>query len=176
MIRLPRARKLAAKRKAGTFEAVFERFVELHVKQNTKEGRFARDRAATMGRRPREGKATAAKGPKSKPGRVAAERIIADNALPVWRGRLIETITRAEVHELLDDVITAPWRGPSRASSAKHSWPKCSTGPPTGATSPPARRRYAAARVGLRRPRARAVDGGARRVWDAAGEAALPIR
>ena len=38
----------AAQRDARSFEAVFERFVELHVKQNTKEGRFARDRAAAI--------------------------------------------------------------------------------------------------------------------------------
>lgn len=97
--------ELAARRSAGAFEVVFERFVELHVKQNTKEGRFARDRAAAM-ERAKAGKVEPLRGPNSKLGRVAAERIIADNALPVWRARPIETITRAEVHELLDDVIT----------------------------------------------------------------------
>lgn len=95
----------AAKRKAGTFEAVLERFVELHVKANTKEGRFARDRAKALAKEA-AGEAPPGKGPKSKPGRPAAERIIADNIPDDWRGRMIETITRAEVHELLDDVTT----------------------------------------------------------------------
>lgn len=94
-----------ARRKAGTFEAVLERFVELHVKPNTKEGRFARDRAKALAKEA-AGEAPPAKGPKSKPGRPAAERIIADNIPAEWRGRMIETITRAEVHELLDDVTT----------------------------------------------------------------------
>ena len=94
-----------AKRKAGAFEAVLERFVELHVKANTKEGRFARDRAKALAKEA-AGEAPPAKGPKSKPGRPAAERIIADNIPDDWRGRMIETITRAEVHELLDDVTT----------------------------------------------------------------------
>lgn len=89
-------------RQTRTFGVIFERFVELHVKQNTKEGRFAKERAAALAADV-DGKL---KGPKSKPGRVAAERIIADNALPVWRDRLIETITRAEVHDLLDGLVT----------------------------------------------------------------------
>ncbi|MEH3102649.1 MAG: Arm DNA-binding domain-containing protein [Sphingomonas phyllosphaerae] len=93
-----------AQRKVRTFAAVFERFVDLHVKQNTKEGRFAKDRAAALAAA-HEGKAKP-KGPNGKLGRVAAERIIADNALPLWRDRLIETITRAEVHDLLDDLVT----------------------------------------------------------------------
>lgn len=93
-----------AQRKVRTFSAVFERFVDLHVKQNTKEGRFAKDRAAALAAA-HEGKAKP-KGPNGKLGRVAAERIIADNALPLWRDRLIETITRAEVHDLLDDLVT----------------------------------------------------------------------
>lgn len=93
-----------AQRKVRTFAAVFERFVDLHVKQNTKEGRFAKDRAAALAAA-HDGKAKP-KGPNGKLGRVAAERIIADNALPLWRDRLIETITRAEVHDLLDDLVT----------------------------------------------------------------------
>lgn len=76
-----------AHQKTQTFEAVLDRFIELHVKQNTKEGRFARDRAAVL-TAAAEGKSVRVKGPKSKLGRSAAERIIADNALPVWRGRL----------------------------------------------------------------------------------------
>jgi len=95
-----------AHQKTQTFEAVLDRFVDLHVKQNTKEGRFARERAALLGAAA-DGKPVKLKGPKGKLGRSAAERIIADNALPVWRGRLIETITRAEVHDLLDAVVTS---------------------------------------------------------------------
>lgn len=109
-----------------TFGVVFGRFVDLHVKQNTKEGRFARDRAAALVRAAAAGDTIAAqaiadeskaaavaragkgtlKGPKARLGRAPAERIIADHALPLWRGRLIETISRAEVHDLLDAVVT----------------------------------------------------------------------
>lgn len=113
-------------RQTRTFEVVFGRFVELHVKQNTKEGRFARDRAAALAEAAAAGDALAQravpgvelaaggptsplarslKGPKARLGRVAAERIIADDALPRWTGRLIETISRAEINDLLDDVI-----------------------------------------------------------------------
>jgi hypothetical protein len=42
--------EVAARRKAGTFAAVLERFVELHVKPNTKEGRFAREPANVLAR------------------------------------------------------------------------------------------------------------------------------
>ncbi|CAN5521245.1 site-specific integrase [soil metagenome] len=97
--------EVAARRKAGSFEAVSARFVELHVKSNTKEGRFARDRAKAL-EREAAGDGPPVKGPKSAPGRPAAERIISDNIPDDWRARTIETITRAEVHELLDDVTT----------------------------------------------------------------------
>ena len=84
---------------------MLERFVELHVKPNTKEGRFARDRAKALAREAaREGPVV--KGPKVAPGRPAGERIISDNIPDGWRARMIETITRAEVHELLDHVTT----------------------------------------------------------------------
>ncbi len=95
----------ATRRKAGAFEVVLERFVELHVKPNTKEGRFQRERAKALAREA-AGRGPAVKGPKAAPGRPAAERIIADNIPGDWRARMIETITRAEVHELLDDVTT----------------------------------------------------------------------
>lgn len=95
----------SAKRNANAFESVLDRFVELHVKQNTKEGRFARDRAKAL-ERAKAGQGEALRGPNTRLGRVAAERIIATHALPIWRGRQIETITRAEVHALLDDVVT----------------------------------------------------------------------
>lgn len=97
--------EVAARRKAGTFEAVLERFIELHVKPNTKEGRFARDRAKALAREA-VGEPPPTKGPKSAAGRPAAQRIISDNIPADWRARMIETITRAEVHELLDDVTT----------------------------------------------------------------------
>jgi len=95
----------AARRNAGAFEAVLERFIELHVKTNTKEGRFARDRAKALAREG-AGKGPPARGPKSAPGRPAAQRIISDNIPDNWRARMVETITRAEVHELLDDMTT----------------------------------------------------------------------
>lgn len=95
----------AARRKAGSFEAVLERFVDLHVKANTKEGRFARDRAKALAEHA-AGRAPTMKGPKIAPGRPAAERIIADNVPENWRTRMIDTITRTEVHELLDEVTT----------------------------------------------------------------------
>lgn len=106
-----RTEKLA-QQTTQTFDAVLRRFVALHVQQNTKEGRFARDRAAVL-TAAAEGKAIRVKGPKSNLGRSAAERIIADNAGPVWNGRLIETISRADVHDLLDTVVTA--KGEARA-------------------------------------------------------------
>lgn len=92
-----------AQRQTRAFEAVLERFVDLHVKQNTHDGRIAKERAALLDAE-RAGKAVA-KGPKSKLGRAPAQRLIEDLALPSWRGRLIETITRAEAHDLLDDVV-----------------------------------------------------------------------
>lgn len=92
-----------AQRKTRAFEVVLDRFVELHVKQNTHDGRVAKERAATL-EAERAGKIVA-KGPKSKLGRAPAQRLIEDFALPIWRGRLIETITRAEAHDLLDDVV-----------------------------------------------------------------------
>ncbi|HKX80114.1 MAG TPA: Arm DNA-binding domain-containing protein [Novosphingobium sp.] len=111
------ARDLRAEKRSAeasrSFEAVLDRFVELHVKPNTKDGRFARDRAKLLADA-QEGKAEATpKGPNGKLGRVPAERLITDHALPIWRGRLVETISRAEVHDLLDDVVTR--RGPALA-------------------------------------------------------------
>src|SRR3546814_18432964 len=37
-----------AQRQTRTFEVILERFVDLHVKQNTRDGRFAKERAATL--------------------------------------------------------------------------------------------------------------------------------
>jgi integrase len=152
---------------------VFERFVELHVKQNTKEGRFARDRAAAM-ERAKAGKAEPLRGPNSKLGRVAAERIIADNVLPVWRGRLIESVTRAEVHELLDDVITK--RGNAMARELRKALTSLFNWAADRGHVP------ASPLAGMRRPelaytareRVLSMDE-LTRVWAAAGEAAYPF-
>lgn len=161
-----------AQRKARTFAAVFERFVDLHVKQNTKEGRFAKGRAAAM-EAAADGRARP-KGPTSKLGRVAAERIIADKALPVWRDRLIETITRAEVHDLLDDIVSAKGEALAR-ELRKHLTKMFNWAADRGHIT-------ASPLAGMRRPELGYV---ARervlsmeelgRVWDAAGEAAYPF-
>lgn len=187
----------AVRRAAGSFDAVFERFVELHVKQNTKEGRFARDRAAALAKAAAAGDAVAAraladdnavpaaepaartprgklKGPKAKLGRVAAERIIADHALPAWSGRQIESITRAEVHELLDDVITK--RGNAMARELRKALTSLFNWAADRGHIP------ASPLAGMRRPelaytpreRVLSMDE-LNRVWAAAGEAAYPF-
>lgn len=162
-----------AQQKTQTFEAVLDRFVDLHVKQNTKEGRFARERAALLGAAA-EGRAVRLRGPKSKLGRSAAERIIADNALPVWRGRLIETITRAEVHDLLDAVVTS--KGEPLARELRKHLTKMFNWAADRGHLP------ASPLAGMRRPELGYV---ARervlsmeelgRVWDAAGEVGYPF-
>lgn len=192
----PTARKAAEieARQTRTFEVVFERFVELHVKPNTKEGRFARDRAEAIAKAAASGDAVAAvaiglapkaetnsksrkgklKGPKSKLGRPAAERIIADDALPIWRSRLIETITRAEVHDLLDDVVTD--KGEARARELrKHLTKMFNWAADRGHL-------VASPLAGMRRPelgyvareRVLSMDE-LRRVWDAAGALGYPF-
>src|SRR3546814_7038463 len=93
-----------AHRQTRTFEVILERFVDLHVKQNTRDGRFAKERAATLDAA-KVGEVVA-KGPNKKLGRPAAQRLIEDHALPQWRGRLLETITRAEAHDPLADIVT----------------------------------------------------------------------
>lgn len=163
----------ASRRKAGEFESVFDRFVELHVKQNTKEGRFARDRAAAM-ERAAAGLSEPLRGPNGKLGRVAAERLVADFALPVWRDRMVDSITRAEVHDLLDDVIAK--RGNPMARELRKSL--------TSLFNWAADRGHITASplAGMRRPelaytareRVLSIEE-LNRVWMAAGEAAYPF-
>lgn len=161
-------------RQTRAFEVVFDRFVELHVKQNTKEGRFARDRAAMLEKAKADGTINQLKGPKKKLGRVAAERIIADNALPHWRGRLVETIRRAEVHDLLDDVIAE--EGVALARELRKHLTKLFNWAADRGYMP------ASPMAGLRRPelgysaRERVLSmEELRRVWDAAGELGYPF-
>ncbi|RJX68141.1 DUF4102 domain-containing protein [Tsuneonella suprasediminis] len=96
-------------RQTRTFEAVLDRFVELYAKPNTKDGRWAKaqeelaKKQAEAGAGPDDSSAAAAK--PRKIGRCPAERLLADHVAPKWQGRLIETITRAEAHEMLDEVI-----------------------------------------------------------------------
>lgn len=161
-----------AQRKVQTFAAVLDRFVDLHVKQNTKEGRFTKGRAAELAAA-REGGATP-KGPNGRLGRVAAERIIADHALPVWRDRLVETITRAEAHGLLDDVVTEHGAAKGR-ELRKHLTKMFNWAADRGHL-------IASPLAGMRRPemgyvaRERVLSmEELRRVWDAAAEAAYPF-
>lgn len=161
-----------AQRQTRAFEVVLGRFVDLHVKQNTHDGRFAKERAAAL-EAERAGK-TVAKGPKSKLGRAPAQRLIEDHALPVWRGRMIETITRAEAHDLLDDVVGKKGE-PIARELRKHL---------TKMFNWAADRGHIAANplAGMRRPelgyvareRVLSMDE-LGRVWDAAGEMAYPF-
>lgn len=87
-------------RQTRTFEVVLERWVELHVKVNTRDGQrakaaeeAARKAAEETGKKPRE------------VGRCPAERLLTDLVEPKWRGRLLESIRRGEVVELLDDIV-----------------------------------------------------------------------
>lgn len=96
-------------RQTRTFEAVLDRFVELYAKPNTKDGRWAKaqeelaKKQAEAGAGPDVSSGQAAT--PRKIGRCPAERLLADHVASKWRGRLIETITRAEAHEMLDEVI-----------------------------------------------------------------------
>lgn len=157
----------AAKRKAGAFEAVLERFVELHVKPNTKEGRFARDRAKALEDARAKG-GPMPKGPNSRLGRVAAQRIIEDATLHHWRGRMIDTISRADVNDLLDDVIEEDGKARAR-ELRKHLSKLFNWAADRGHL-------VASPMVGMRRPelgykaRERVLSmEELRRVWDAAG-------
>lgn len=161
-----------AQRQTRAFEVVLERFVDLHVKQNTHDGRIAKERAALL-EAERAGKAVA-KGPKSKLGRAPAQRLIEDLALPVWRGRMIETITRAEAHDLLDDVVSKKGE-PIARELRKHLTKMLNWCADRGLI-------IANPLAGMRRPelgyiardRVLSMDE-LRRVWDAAGDMGYPF-
>ncbi|MEA3004633.1 MAG: hypothetical protein QOH81_3421 [Sphingomonadales bacterium] len=104
----------------------------------------------------------------------AAERLLKAHVVPAWRDRLIDTVTRAEAHELLDDVLAR--RGaPAAREVRKHLTKLFNWAVDRGqlAANPLA---------GMRRPelgyvareRVLSMDE-LRRVWEAAGEAAYPF-
>lgn len=160
-----------------TFEAVFRRFVELHVKQNTKEGRFAAaQEKAAQAKPPLDGEEldTRPRGKKGTLGRAPAERYLAEHVLPQWRGRLLNTIRRAEAHELLDRIALD--RGaPAAREVRKHLASMFNWAVDRGLLdfSPLAgmKRRDLQYTV---RERVLSMEE-LRRVWDAAGEAAYPF-
>lgn len=87
-------------RQTRTFDVVFERWIELHVKVTTRDGQRAKA-AEEAARKEAEERGT-------KPRKVArcpAERLLADLVVPKWRGRLIESIRRTEVVELIDGIV-----------------------------------------------------------------------
>ena len=96
-------------RQTRTFEAVLDRFVELYAKPNTKDGRWAKTQEELAKKQAEAGAGaddtTEETAKPRKIGRCPAERLLADHVAPKWQGRLIETITRAEAHEMLDEVI-----------------------------------------------------------------------
>ncbi|TPE59466.1 site-specific integrase [Sandaracinobacter neustonicus] len=156
-------------RQTRTFEVVLERYVELHVKMTTRDGQrakaaeeLARKEAEETGTKPR------------KVGRCPAERLLTDLVEPKWRGRLIESIRRAEVIELIDDIVLD--RGANVAREVrKHlvglfSWAidrdLLDISPAAGIKRKDLK--YVA------RDRELSMDE-LRRVWDAAGEVAYPF-
>ncbi|WP_417322477.1 tyrosine-type recombinase/integrase [Erythrobacter aureus] len=93
-------------RQTRTFEAVLDRFVQLYAKPNTKDGRWAKaQEELAKADAEKSGAGTEDEPKPRKVGRCPAERLLADHVAPKWQGRLIETITRAEAHEMLDEVI-----------------------------------------------------------------------
>jgi integrase len=87
-------------RHTRTFEAALERFVALHVKPNTKDGR----RAVVRAQRARK---EAGHGASVKSiGRAPAERLLFEHVEPKWRGRMLDSITRADANKLLDEIVT----------------------------------------------------------------------
>jgi integrase len=158
-----------------TFEAVMERFIELHAKQNTKEGRHAAAQVKQALERAGQDTAEAApRGAKGKLGRCPAERYLADYALPHWHGRLIDTIRRAEAHELLDRVSME--RGaPAAREVRKHLASMFNWAVDRGMLhfNPVAGMKRGDLQY-TARERVLSMEE-LRRVWDAAGEAAYPF-
>lgn len=156
-------------RQTRTFEVVLERWVELHVKVNTRDGQRAKEReelarkeAEETGKKPR------------KVGRCPAERLLTDLVEPKWRGRLIESIRRTEVVELLDDIVMD--RGTSIAREVrKHLVGLFSWALDRGLVdiSPAAGIKRKDLRYGASE-RCLSMDE-LRRVWDAAGELGYPF-
>lgn len=87
-------------RQTRTFEVVLERWVELHVKVSTRDGQRAKA-AEELARKEAEEKGAQPR----KVGRCPAERLLTDLVVPKWRGRLIESLRRTEVVELIDDIV-----------------------------------------------------------------------
>lgn len=87
-------------RRERKFETVLERYVELYVKRETKDGRWAKEQeeiarkeAEASGKEPRE------------VGRCPADRLLTDHVEPEWKGRDLDTIGVADVNNLLDEII-----------------------------------------------------------------------
>ena len=85
---------------ARKFEKVLERYVELYVKRETKDGRWAKEQeeiarkeAEVTGKEPRA------------VGRCPAERLLGEHVEPEWKGRDLETIGVADVNNLLDEIV-----------------------------------------------------------------------
>jgi len=92
--------KAIEERRERTFETILERYVELYVKRETKDGRWARKQeelaqkeAEATGEEPRE------------VGRCPAERLLADFVKPKWESRDLDTIGVADVNNLLDEIV-----------------------------------------------------------------------
>ena len=130
-------------RNQRTFEAVCDRFIELHAKAHTETWR-------------------------------AAERLLNQHAVPAWRGRQIDEITRASVHELLDSIVTDHGASAGR-EVRKHLTKLFNWAVDRGAL-------VASPIAGMRRPelaynardRVLTMDE-LRRVWDGAGEMGYPF-
>lgn len=156
-------------RQTRTFDAVVERYLELHVKRNTKDGR----RAA---RREREARAEAERtgAPLPEIGRCPAERLLVDIVQPKWGGRLLETVSRAEVNTLLDDIVVEH-SAPIAREVRKHLAGLFNWAADRGmiALSPVSGLRRKDLRYTSRKRFLSMEELG--RVWDAAGEAGYPF-
>jgi integrase len=104
----------------------------------------------------------------------AAERLLENNVVPEWRGRLIDSISRAEAHELLDEVTRN--RGAAAAREVRKHLTKMFNWAVDRGLLP------VSPVAGMRRPelgyvaRERVLSlEELRRVWDAAGEMGYPF-